>query len=371
MPGARGLARRARAAHLLVQLAARRLPSVHRARRAARDRPRPARPRHVALDPGRRARAVDDREPELLRQRDRGRRRPLRDLARHAVAGPDDRAAGPVPVRDGWRQGLRHVPEPDGAEASVHDGVRGARVEPPAALPGDGLLAAARSHRGVHELPRLPRVRRCAAQAGGARGHDRRAVDPRVLAALGHGGAPLPRRARAHEDRGADRAAHREGGARAPDVPRQRRRRLPPARPRREDALGRRGPAPQARDADRLATRRRPLHPRRALDRAPPARQRQAHRDPRAAARPRQHRARRRARRADDAVVGLARGHGAGRRGARGRGRGRGHRGHGRGDGRLDHRRSSSAASAGSRCRRGAARTSAAGSACAARRCTT
>ena len=38
--------------------------------------------------------------------------------------------------------------------------------------------------------------------------------------------------------------------------------------------VGRRGAAPAARDADRLAARRRALHPRRAVDRAPPARQR-------------------------------------------------------------------------------------------------
>ena len=80
------------------------------------------------------------------------------------------------------------------------------------------------------------------------------------------------------QDRGADRPQDREGGARAPDLPRQRRGRLSPARPRGEDALRRRGAAAAAGDADRLAARRRPLHPRRAVDRAPPARQRQADR---------------------------------------------------------------------------------------------
>ena len=101
------------------------------------------------------------------------------------------------------------------------------------------------------------------------------------------------------------------------DVPRRRRRRLPRARPRRGDALGRRGAAHPARDADRLAARRRALHPRRAVDRPAPARQRPADRDARAAARPRQHRARRRARRGDDARRRLARRHGPGRRRAR------------------------------------------------------
>ncbi len=121
--------------------------------------------------------------------------------------------------------------------------------------------------------------------------------------------------------RGADRASHPQGDPRAADVPRRRRRRLPQPRPRRADALGRRGAAPPARDADRVAARRRALHPRRALDRPSPARQRPPDRDARAAARPRQHRARRRARRADDARGGLARRHGS--RGGRARGRGR------------------------------------------------
>ena len=78
-------------------------------------------------------------------------------------------------------------------------------------------------------------------------------------------------------------------------------RRLPVAGPRGGDAVGRRGAAHPAGDADRLVAGRRALHPRRAVDRPAPARQRQADRDARAAARPRQHRARRRARRGDDA----------------------------------------------------------------------
>ena len=148
----------------------------------------------------------------------------------------------------------------------------------------------------------------------------------------------LPRPPRPDDDRGADRRADREGDPRAADVPRQRRRRLSRARPRVRDALGRRGAAATARDADRLAARRRPLHPRRAVDRAPPARQRPADRDARAASRPRQHRARRRARRADDAQRGLARRHGPGRRRARRPRRGRGDGGEGAADEAVGHR---------------------------------
>ena len=76
----------ARAARVLVQLAARSMSPLHRARRAARDRPRSARSRYLALDRGGRARPVDDREPELLRLGDRGDRGALRDPARRAVA---------------------------------------------------------------------------------------------------------------------------------------------------------------------------------------------------------------------------------------------------------------------------------------------
>ena len=140
---------------------------------------------------------------------------------------------------------------------------------------------------------------------------------PRADEAVGGGGARVPRRARPDRGGAADRRAHRQGDPRAADVPRRRRRRLPHARPRGVDALGRRGTAAAAGDADRLAARRRALHPRRAVDRPPPARQRQADRHARAAARPRQHRARRGARRADDARGRLARRHGARRGRAR------------------------------------------------------
>ena len=99
LPGARRLAAGAPAAHLLVQLAARRLPALHRARRAAGDRSRPARARPVALDRRRRPRAVGGRRLRVLRVGDPGDRRPLRDPDRRAVARADDRAAGLLPLR--------------------------------------------------------------------------------------------------------------------------------------------------------------------------------------------------------------------------------------------------------------------------------
>ena len=229
---------------------------------------------------------------------------------------------------------------------------------------------AARADRGVHELPAVRDVQRRPPQARGARGHRRRPLDPRLHADVRHALARVPRRARPDAHRGADRAPDRQGDPRAAHLPRQRRRRLPPARPGREDALRRRGPAAAARDPDRLAARRRPLHPRRALDRPPPARQRQADRDAAAAEGARQHRARGRARRADDAHRRLARRHGAGRGRARRLRRRRGEGGGRDGESRSRSPASSSPARARSPCRRGARRI-AATSPFAAPRCTT
>ena len=311
LPGARRLAAGAAAAHLLLQLAARRVPALHGPRVAARDRPGPDRPGRLRLDRRGRARALVGRQRRLLRVGRAGGRGALRDRPRHALERAHRGAAEPVPERHERRPRLRPVPEPDGPAPLVHDGLRGHPRLARAPLQGDRLLAAARADRGVHELPALPDVQGRAPQARGARGDDRRRVDPHLHADVGHACAPVPRRARADEDRGADRPPDREGDPGAPDVPRQRRRRLPAARPGRQDALGRRGAAAAPRDADRLAARRRPLHPRRALDRAPPARQRQADRDAAAAEGARQHGPRRRARRADDAHRGLARRHGS------------------------------------------------------------
>ena len=114
-----------------------------------------------------------------------------------------------------------------------------------------------------------------------------------------------------------DRAADPARDRRAAAVPGQRRRRLPVDGARVGDAVGRRGAADPARDADRLVAGRRALHPRRAVDRPAPARQRAADRDAGAAARPRQHRARGRARRGHDARGRLPGRHGPGRRRAR------------------------------------------------------
>ena len=87
-----------------------------------------------------------------------------------------------------------------------------------------------------------------------------------------------------------------EGDPEAAVVPERRRPRLPDARPLVVHALGRRSAAHQPGDVARFGARRHAVRARRAVDRPALARQPSAHRDPPAAARPGQHRARRRAR---------------------------------------------------------------------------
>ena len=97
-----------------------------------------------------------------------------------------------------------------------------------------------------------------------------------------------------------DRRAHPARVGRPAVVPQQRRRRLPVARPHGGDAVGRRIAAHPAGDADRQLAGRRALHPGRAVDRPAPARQRAPAVGADAAARSRQQRAGRRARRGHD-----------------------------------------------------------------------
>ena len=94
--------------------------------------------------------------------------------------------------------------------------------------------------------------------------------------------------------------AHPQGDSRSPALPERRRRRLSHAGALGGDAVGRRRAAHPARHADRLEPDRRALRARRAVDRPASARQPQAAGDAGAAARPRQHGDRGRARRRDD-----------------------------------------------------------------------
>ena len=292
------------------------------------DRPGAGGAGSVAVDQRGRDPAVVLGRDGLLRADHAGDRRALRGRRRRAVGGPAGGAAGPVPVRHQRRQAVRLLPQPDGAQALVHDDLRGHRPEPRAPLQGDGLRLVAREDRGVHVGAAVPGVQGRAAAAGVARGQGRRDPDPRVHGDERQARARVAGAARAVQPGPGDRAADPARDRRAAAVPGQRGRRLPVDGARVGDAVGRRGAADPAGDADRLVAGRRALHPRRAVDRPAPARQRAADRDAGAAARPRQHRAGGRARRGHDARGRLPGRHGAGRRRAR---RARRRPGHGRG----------------------------------------
>ena len=334
--------RRARAAQLLVQLAARRLPGLHRPRHQAGDRPGPRHPGPLEEHRDRRARAVGaDADRRLVAAQD-----PRGDLrgARLGLHRP-----GPRPARRGDRL---HAPREEGREGHrplpdrprrehVQGDLRGRRHQPRAALPRDRLGLHQDRAREVHGHQALSR---CAAASGSGRrswrsrsatgtcGTCRRCRSPtRCAGRLARGDA-----VRARAD---DRPPAAQGDRRAAGVPRRRRARLPDPRPDERHAVRWRGAADPAGDPDRDDADGRPVHPRRAVDRAPPARQREAHRDPDPAARPGQHGPRRRARRGDHPDRRLGRGHRPGRGGARWRDRGqRAARGRPR-RAALDHRR--------------------------------
>jgi excinuclease ABC subunit A len=153
---------------------------------------------------------------------------------------------------------------------------------PRAPLPRDRLRVPAREDRGVHERfgrARPATARGCGPSRSRSLSRGRRSTSSarcrrRALDWLDHVELSETERHIARLDHARDR------GAAA--LPRERRHRLPLDGPRGGDAVGRRGAADPARDADRLGARRRALRPRRAVDRAAPARQREARRDARA-----------------------------------------------------------------------------------------
>ncbi len=194
-----------------------------------------------------------------------------------------------------------HLQEPVRAAAQLQRPLRGDHDRARAALREHRLGEDPRADRGPDGPAALPGLRGRPAAAGEPRGDRRRALDRRVLAALGASGPGVDRLARADRDRAGDRQARRPRGRGAADLPGLGRDRLSDPRAGGDYALRRRGAANPAGHSDRLQPRRCPLHPRRAVDRPAPARQREADRDAGAAPRPRQHRDRRRARRGDDA----------------------------------------------------------------------
>ena len=244
----------------------------------------------------------------LLRAARTGDRREVRARPRRAVGGHVGGGSGSVPVRRRGRARVRVLPQPDGAPAVLHGPARRDRDESRTPLSGDRLRVLARAHRGVHVGAAVPGMPRRPAAAGDTGREGRRDRHPRVHAQVRARGDRVARRPRPDGFGAADRFPDPEGDRRAAAVPRLGRSRVPDARASRGHAVGRRGSAHPARDADRLQPGGRAVHPGRALDRAAPARQPQAAGHARAAARPRQHGDRGRARRGHDAGRGPHRG---------------------------------------------------------------
>ena len=168
--------RRARAAELLVQLAARRLSGLHRTRDQARDRPEPRDPGPVEEPGRRRARAVGpDADRCLVAAQD-----PRGDLRRRTAGTTTPRSATCPPeaieyvlYAEEGREGRRPLP-PRARREHVQGHLRGRRHEPRAALSRDRLGLRQGRAREVHGHPALPDLRREAAAAGDPGRHDRR-----------------------------------------------------------------------------------------------------------------------------------------------------------------------------------------------------
>ena len=267
MPRARRLPSRARAARLLLQLAPRRLPALHRARAQLEIDPDLLVPdtsisiNEGALVPWTIGSQSFDSVIEAIAERyEISLDTPWRDLTG---------GAGPVPLRHGRRPDLRRLPQPDGSQAPVHDGVRGARHQPPAPL---------RETDSSQQRDRIEYMSfRPCPECGGAR------LKPEVLA-VKIGGDSIHQFTRMSVTAALRFVDELELTKTEELIGR---RILKEVRERLTflDNVGVgclqldqaaktlrhrwRGAAAPAGDADRIAARRRPLHPRRAVDRAP------------------------------------------------------------------------------------------------------
>ena len=127
--------------------------------------PEPAGGRSLAVGGGGRAAALERQQFPVLRPDHQGGRRAVRgrhvDALGRAAAG----GAGHLPLRHQGREALRLLRQPGGAQAQLHDHLRGDRPQPGATLPGDRLRVHARQDRGVHGRPALPGLRRGPAEA--------------------------------------------------------------------------------------------------------------------------------------------------------------------------------------------------------------
>jgi excinuclease UvrABC ATPase subunit len=161
-----------------------------------RDRPRPARPGPVALDRGGRARALVGRQlgfyesvvQAIAERYEIDLDTPWRDLTEEQqnyflFGTGGERIYVTYRNRMGRRRQYTMAFEGSSRRCS--------------GATGDRLAAAARADRGVHELPAVPDLHGARPEAGGARGHGRRALDPRLHEDVGRTLARVPGRPRA------------------------------------------------------------------------------------------------------------------------------------------------------------------------------
>ena len=178
-----------RAADLLVQLAARRLRALPRARLPAGHRPRADRARPDALDLRGRARPMDEGGLDVPPAPARSGRRVVRDRHLDPVARARPVRARPAAGRHRLREAHDLLQEPLRPPAHLQRAVsRHARLAREA-LREHGLREHPRPGRGAHGDAAVPGVRRRAPSARVARGHGRRPRRLRVHAPVGAGGA--------------------------------------------------------------------------------------------------------------------------------------------------------------------------------------
>ena len=178
--------RRARAALVLVQLAVRRLPGLHRPRHPQGGRPGAGRPRPGAVAGRRRDRAVGHRADQRVLpaaaagRRRRGRLRPAtprgselpaRARRRPSCTAPDEQVH--VSYRNRY-----------GRDRVLLRQLRGRRAVDRAPLRRDRQRLLAGEVRGLHARGAVPGLRGHPAQAGDPRGHRRRPVDRRGVRAV-------------------------------------------------------------------------------------------------------------------------------------------------------------------------------------------
>ena len=182
VPEVRHLDAGARAADLLLQLAARRLRALPRARLPARRRSRAGDPRPDAVDRRGRAAAVHALGLAIPPAALRGRRREPRDRSRHAVAGPAQEGPRRDPRGHRRRAPRRHLPQPLRPPPLLHGPLRRHPRRARAPLPQHRLRQDARADRVLHGAAALPGLRGGAAAAREPRGDRRRDQHPPVHA---------------------------------------------------------------------------------------------------------------------------------------------------------------------------------------------